>query len=166
MLAQDGGWTTTRRLRHQDHVVDLVTKARYHAVLRAKGLEIPTSEQEMADPRMADAQYSSAVNWLREQTRGDQYKLLLDENIDYGFRRNLVALKPAGILVLVASITFDGYLLYAGKVTQDTRWLAGGALVLILFMALGAWLFILRKSFVQDAADAYADRLLRCCEKL
>lgn len=166
MLQRDGGWATTRRLRHADDAIDPVTKGRYHAALARHGHAIPTAEQEQADPKAADAHYGSAVNWLKEQTRGAEHKLLLDENVDYGFRRNLAGLKPLGVTVTLAALAADCALLLHGRAFQDARWATGVGVAGVLVIGLSAWLVLVTQAFVQDAADAYADRLLKQCERL
>ena len=92
-------------LRHRDPTFDAPTKERMHAILASKlGAAAPTGAQEEADPSAADSFSARAGTWLRENTRDQKtFDILFNENVTYGYRRNLFALKwPA--LVLNASI--------------------------------------------------------------
>ena len=88
-------------LRHSDNVVDPVTKAKYAAFLAGKlGEAVPTPSEEQVDPAGADAFYARCGDWLRERTRDqEKFRLIFEENIVYGFRRNLYGLKPFGVVV-------------------------------------------------------------------
>lgn len=101
LIAQMGGLPSVTMLRHRDTRFDAATKARMHAFLSEKLAEpAPTAEQEAAAPETADDFYMRAGNWLRENTRSKKkFDILFNENITYGYRRNLFALKwPALIL--------------------------------------------------------------------
>lgn len=52
------------------------------------------------------ATYTTWSKWLRANTRGKGYELLLEENITYGFWRNSLGLKPWGCLSAIASVLF------------------------------------------------------------
>jgi hypothetical protein len=164
MTAEDGGLASTRMLRHSDQLVSPVTKSRYHDFLRSNGLPIPSAEDEAADPGHADACYQSACDWLREQTRGPAHSLLLDENIDYGFRRNLVGMKPLGMTLTVLAFVANAVMLYISRATMDTRWTLGAVLAAGLAVLLLIWIGFLRRSFVEDASVAYSQRLLAFCD--
>jgi hypothetical protein len=62
------------------------------------GLRLPTEAEEVQDPEGADAVYELAVGALRERTRDtNQYPPVPSENARYGFRRNVLGLRPYGI---------------------------------------------------------------------
>ncbi|MEJ0010168.1 MAG: hypothetical protein WDN72_06460 [Alphaproteobacteria bacterium] len=99
-----GGKPTTRLLRHTDSCLSPATKQRYHQYLAANvpGFHLPTVQQEMVDPAAADRMYDSATDWLRARTRDKATnELLLVENISYGFRRNLWAMKAVGVGICI-----------------------------------------------------------------
>lgn len=168
---------TTRILRHNDDSLPSEVKARYHQHLATKlGSALPTAAEETADPAAADARYQSAIYWLMEQCRGPAHFLILNENVSYGFRRNLIGLKPAGILVCIAAIAAVGLVLWtryphAGGFVWGAVWttvstlqpVQAGALGLSL-IALTGWLLVVRSTWVKEAGDLYARRLLAACE--
>lgn len=168
---------TTRILRHSDDALPAEVKARYHQHLATKlGSVLPTATEEMANPSAADARYQSAILWLMEQCRGPAHFLILNENTSYGFRRNLFGLKPAGVLVCLATVLAVGLVLWnryppAGGFAWGAVWKTAstlqpvqtGALGLSL-IALTGWLFVVRSNWVKEAGDLYARRLLASCD--
>jgi hypothetical protein len=96
-----GGLTTTVTLRHRDETYDAATKAGFHKFIAAKlDQAAPSAAEEATDPQAADAYYSRGVTWLRENTRNiKKFDVLFNENVSYGFRRNLLGLKLPGFLL-------------------------------------------------------------------
>lgn len=163
-----GGPPTTRFLRHSDDNIDPVTKKRYHEFLSESlpHSKIPTAKKELENPKFADIVYESSVRWLREKTRDIKcYPLVFRENTTYGFCRNLWALKEISISLLSATSLLNSYLAYIKyrldifKINYDFWLISLICLVLLLL-----WLFVIRKPFVQKAADGYARALLAVCE--
>lgn len=108
LLNEWGGFPSTLFLKHNDNTLDDHTKRRYHQYLNKKvsGLRLPSKEEESKKPHSYDQQYSSAVKWLLEKTRDTKkYPLLYQDNINYGFSRNMVGIKPLGIAFSVLSLT-------------------------------------------------------------
>src|SRR5215471_7149337 len=100
------GKPTTYMLRHRG-TLNKAIRARYHEKLSIfLRIIIPDAKQEEADPAAADEIYDSCVIYLREKTRDpEKFRLVFSDNIDYGFRRNLWAMKPAGVILsLVGSV--------------------------------------------------------------
>jgi hypothetical protein len=101
--------------------------------------------------------------------------LLHKENAQYGFRRNLLGLKPIAILLLVAALAISGSAWWLGF-PASTR---GGAVVFTdaaarwpLYAAtlgslacLSTWLLLIRRHFVLLAADECAIALFRTLEE-
>jgi hypothetical protein len=90
------GKPTTAMLRHGDTCLNVHTRARYHKRLSAMLPEIslPTAELEKANSAEADATYASCGDYLLSKTRDkERFQLLFQENVNYGFRRNLWAMK-------------------------------------------------------------------------
>ncbi len=96
---------------------DAGTKAQYIGFVSGKiGGPAPTAKDEEADPVKCDAYYERCGNWLRENTRDTKkFKLLFDENINYGYRRNLLGLKAPGLAIdaLVLAACGNGVLALA-----------------------------------------------------
>src|ERR1700692_3178053 len=98
IIAKMGGLPTTVTLRHRDPTYDTATKAGFHQFIAAKlGQPAPTLQQEAADPKAANAYYVRGVTWLRENTRNvKKFDVLFNENVSYGFRRNLLGITISG----------------------------------------------------------------------
>lgn len=157
------GMPSTALLRHRDSRLDAMTKARYHSCLSSKvpNIQLPTATEETNDPSGADKIYASAVSWLRVRTRDDA--LLLNENISYGMRRNLLGLKYIGIVTcLVTSGGLAAYTIVEGIKFTQADYLIFVLSVPLLLM----WFFIVKASWVLVPAEAYARRLLENCDKI
>lgn len=166
------GWDgspSVRYLRHRDDTLPEATKSRYHAKLGTlvPGVELPSRRSESAKPDAADTVYASCCDWLREATRErPRFALLFEENVGYGFRRNLWAMKGAGILT--ASI---GLLAGLARVTISLYESASPsieslAVVLLSIVMLVWWVGRISRAWIASAADAYARRLLAACDTL
>ncbi len=72
------------------------------------GVTLPSPEAEATDPEAADSLYDSAVQWLIPQTRsGGRFPLVFQENVNYGFRRNLWGLRPIGLAVAIGCLVVN-----------------------------------------------------------
>lgn len=184
LLNKWGGWPTTLWLRHRDSHLNELTKRRYHDYLKRNvpDIVLPTMDEEMANPVYADQVYASAVEWLKEKRRGKDYQMVLDENIEYGFRRNMRGLKWfAVVMSLSVSTATIGFV--------SPRFIGGGDSQLVdgmvqkFFAAISSlpfsvsvaltvnvlasmvWLFYVRDAWVREAGDHYARALLATCEQ-
>ena len=107
LYARLGGMPSVRMLRRNDNTFDEPSKERYRTFLGGKlGRSAPTAEQEALDQNAADGFYAAAGTWLRENTRDTRkFSILFNENVTYGFRRNLLGLRwPAAILNLIVCV--------------------------------------------------------------
>ncbi|CCB65517.1 hypothetical protein [Hyphomicrobium sp. MC1] len=161
---QAGRLHSARLLTHSDTTFAAETKARYHAYLENNGLNISSLEEERLDPNQAFERARSAVDWLLNHTRPTaKQSLLFDENIAYGFYRNLYGIKPLAIGIVIAAATTHVALMVIAPL--DATSLRTGALVAGLLVALLAlWLFFVSGSVVTDASLAYAEKLFSQCE--
>lgn len=171
-----GGKPTTQLLRHRDLIIESPTKHRYHTFLsQAINLKFPDEKEEKDNPMKADEVYQSAVRWLLNQTRDkEKYRMILDENIAYGFRRNAFGLKAMGIGICIASSI---WVLIVEKIVQfgngsgviiDPHCMTtvnSISLVVSVTMLL-VWLSFFTNVAVRNAAFTYAETLLRTCDKL
>lgn len=163
-----GGMPTTLWLRRSDENLDPLTKRRYHDFLENNipSWSAPTEEEESADQAMADQRYDSAVKWLLEYARDTKaFPLVFSENKSYGFRRNALAMKWLGVWAALAAAIYAVYRFYSMSIDQIEadhllQLLASGLVVLLFFF----WCFVVDKSWVRDAADAYAKQLLASCD--
>jgi hypothetical protein len=172
-----GGWPTTEWLRHADAHLPAPTKQRYHrALVRCvPDLRVPPPEEERTNPAAADEVYRSATEWLKEHTRGKGFPLVMKENTEYGFRRNLRGMRPfamaAAGLGLIASLGGIGYRLFelgsfspSVLVQNIPVGLIGAALLLLL--ALIGWALFVNDAWVRQAGDQYARALLAVCDTI
>ena len=156
-----GGPPTTRFLQHDNEELNPATRARVHAQLRALGLWVPRAEEEEADRERALELYGSAVDDIRRLTRdSERFHLVYKGNIEYGFRRNLLGLKPGGLAITALALVASGWSFLRG-------WHTGGVILPVAFVttllntciALG-WLIGVRSPTVRITADRYARYLL------
>jgi hypothetical protein len=170
IFAYNNGRPTNSLLHHSDSTLDAKTKERYRDFIAEQlGESAPTQEDENRSPDEARAFYERCNAWLRENTRKtDDYKILFEENITYGFRRNLYGLKwPAlvlNILVVVACIALHrwgaDWLGFSVSRTQVTAVMVIAVLHAIYF------LFFVSRKAVMEASDQYSRQLIISCEGL
>lgn len=169
-----GGKPSVAMLRHRDGRLTKEDKARYHRFLtgRASETPLPSLEAEAMNPTEADAAYAAAASWLLAQTRDKaRFDLLFRRNIDYGFRRNLTALR--GLALWVDGIIAFGVLgMIAGTyfaVLPAKAMPATSSMVAIVIIGLShaalVWR-VLRPVWVAAAAEDYARQLLAACDVL
>jgi hypothetical protein len=164
-----GGAPTTAALRHRSTPNPILLARQHERIAAIVGKALPTADEERADPAGADHAYEAAIAVLIARTRGrrKEYPLIFTENCNYGFRRNMLGLRPwgrllaaaAGILALAA---FAGKL--AGLVNIPLA-LVGIALV-VSAAATVIWWRVVTPGWVQPVAHAYSERLLEAAETL
>ena len=166
------GMPSVAMLRNRDSRLAGPTKERYRTFLTGAvpGLELASSDEEEKCPTLADDGYMSATSWLLAQTRDrGRFGLLFQENINYGFRRNIWALKGPAIVV-------DVLCLSAVLVLESEFWMATGSAMsstidmpAVMCMALIVvhillFLFIIQRNWVRVSAETYAQQLLAACD--
>lgn len=165
-----GGAPTTQVLRHKDETLDSTTKKRYHKFLEnnIEGFKLPSVEEEEKNPNEADKVYQSAIKWLREKTRDKKkYYLVFQENIHYGFSRNLWAFKTYAIIISIINIfmNFVGiYLTYKFDLIKVKPEIWVSIIVAILFLVI--WIAFINRKSVRLSAYAYARALIAVCENI
>ncbi|MBD2095923.1 hypothetical protein H6F90_12270 [Trichocoleus sp. FACHB-591] len=162
------GKPTTVMLRHSNDRIDSITKARLHNRLSEKvpNLHLPNSDEENSNPQQADIIYDSAVLWLRSNTQDNSKFLRLhEENISYGFRRNLLGLKLLGLFlafgIVIVKILVDRpfSLEKISSFVLEPEIIA--SVFLIAFLSL-----IVTKNWVKYAAESYAFALFNAAESI
>jgi hypothetical protein len=154
-----GGPPTTQLLRHCG-TANSVLRERWHLGLgNLVGRRFPTKEQEAAAPEEADEVYEASVRLLISNERKSPSTLLIArENANYGFCRNLLALKPIGI----TSSLFGAAGSFAATWLGHGDFIISGVCTILSGLILLAWLFIVTADWVKAPAFAYAERLLEC----
>jgi len=169
LFAKWGGLPSITIFRHRDPRLDSITKARYHKKLAGlvKEAKAPTTEQEQADATAADAVYAAWSNYLRVNTRDTKkFALLFQENVAYGYRRNVWGLRALGTIASILSLVACGSRLYVAHSSTGNidEALGGGAAFAAIMLLL--WLFRFNGDWVRVPADAYAERLAESVETL
>lgn len=157
-----GGPPTTRLLRWSDASNSLAIERRHALLSVVLGESLPSPEEETLDPAGADARYAVAVSVLRQRTRnGPAFKLVAQQNAEYGLRRNCLGLRSVALAVAAAVLAVSAVLL----ALQGGSWhfvLAAAVSILALL----AWGFLVTPDWVRGAADLYAQRLMEAIESL
>ena len=169
-----GGKPSVAMLRHTDNRLPKATKDRYRSFLNGAvpGLRLASPVEEEANPEQADAAYDAANSWLLEHTRDHaRFGLLFTENMNYGYRRNLLALKRIALaidavtltlLIVMAVSSWTGQLASTISELPPEWWVsmaiaAGHALLFVAYI---------RADWVRTAAETYAQRLLAACDSV
>ena len=161
------GSPTLQRLRHRGAVrPDRV--ARLHArIAEALGETLPSAAEEEMDSQAADARYEDVLADVRQRTRDrQQFPLVFEENANYGFRRNMLGLRPWGLAVSLVTLAASTALLLLSSGSFDdraARWCLPVAVSLVLA---GFWWRVVTPAWVRVPADAYAERLIESLDTL
>lgn len=169
-----GGKPSVAMLRHSDTRLIAPTKYRYRTFLQSAlhELTLASPEEERIDPKAADEGYQSAISWLLAQTRNrGRFGLLFAENINYGFRRNVWALKRWAFVVEVCAfitVVWAVFETWTGETLTTFRAIGPEVWVNLIIISMHSLLFTLkiRPAWVRIAADAYALQLLAACDIL
>jgi len=134
---------------------------------------MPSLENETNDPKDADHKYRSATNFLREFTRDKKkFATIYNDNVAYGFSRNLLSIRSFGLLVSTLSAVINAYFLLPLLETGTDRILDASMNSLFLGFSAGAtaiffmfvFLFVVNDDFVKERAFRYAKSLFETCE--
>lgn len=163
-----GGVPSTQLLRHSNKFLGEKEKKRYKDILGnlVSNISFPPKSVESKRPDYADDQYSSAIKWLISNTRDiKSFPLVFAENVNYGFRRNMYAIKYLAINILSVSITINVVFLFWSWQSKilDIPLLGVISFALILVMAI-TWIFFVKSNWVKETAFEYAKQLLQTCD--
>jgi hypothetical protein len=125
-------------------------------------IKLPSADQEERDPKAAIEAYTACVDKLRGMARSDKEKFphVHRENIHYGFRRNLWAVKPYGIAVAIVAVAVVCAEMVGRIMSHEQINLAQPVIVGINGLLISVWFFIVTRSWVKRGAMLYAERLL------
>jgi hypothetical protein len=164
-----GGAPTTVALRHRDSANPVLLARQHERIAAIVGHALPTADEEQADPAGADHAYGAVIAVLIARTRGrrTEYPLIFAENCNYGFRRNMLGLRPWGRLLAAATGILALAAIAAGLAGLENIPLALAGVVLAVSAAAAViWWRVVTPSWVQPVAWAYAERLLEAAETL
>lgn len=152
-----GGLPTTRMLRlgEPDNNPDQLRQRR-DGLERLTGTTLPTVDEERLHPRRSDERYICATRELITHVRRNEEKhpLVKIELTNYGFGRNLLALKPIAITLLIALLVVD---FAVGATTGEFAKPATTAAIHTVILL--GWLTIVRPNWVLRQGNNYAERL-------
>ena len=169
LFAETGGRPAFSAIRRSGSDLSASTKDRCRSFLSEKiGQSVPSAYIETHSPRKADDFYRDCAAWLREQTRDTKrFKILFNENITYGFRRNLYGMKwfalPLNLVVVVATVA----MLIEPRIFPGEP-PPGLEVVVLVIAAIHGSLFTFGVSAnaVREASDQYERQLALSCETL
>ncbi len=155
------GPPTTRFLRHGNNEFNENTRLRIHEGLRKLGIHVPTEEEQKYDWKAADSHFESCTEELIRQTRDKtKFPLVFRGLIEYGFRRNLLGLKPIGVSLAIISLIVIIWSSYSTlSITNElhaTSIISGLTTAGLLIV----WLTWVTERTVKIAANRYARFLL------
>ena len=136
------------------------------------GLVMLSGDDELNDPEEADARLESANRWLLAQTTDHaRFGLLFSENVNYGYRRNLLGMKPIALVLdtcALVAVTAMGVARWTGDVgstmqSLEPEWWAS---LLIAVVHAVVFIGIVRSDWVRASAETYAGQLLAACDSL
>jgi flagellar biosynthesis protein FliQ len=124
---------------------------------------MPSKSKEKEDPTAADNTYIAATRALIPLVRDapNDFPRVQEENVNYGFRRNLLGLKPIGLALVSACLVIDIAIAVFGTTSVQLAVTAGIQLLVLLM-----WLVIVNATWVFEAGVTYAERLFEALEKL
>lgn len=164
LFAKWGGKPTSILLRQGDNTIEPALKRRYYKNLQQIVPEfvIPTAEFEKENLAAADRAYESAVRHIIELTSNkEEFRKIYVHNRDYGFRRNLIALRIPGMASSLIGISVGAFSIvqYGCSVISIASISCG-----VLF---GTFFFIrLTPEYVRVAAFSYATHLIAATDTL
>lgn len=146
-----------------DTTFDESTKSRYHNKLASLDDSfLPFNAPD--DSEKFRACCESAVLYLRSRTRED--RLVQEENINYGFCKNLIANKPAGIIICTLSAVFTAIysvIAYEGlsSIPSGNYFAFISDVILLLF-----WIIGINENVLESSAVHYAKALIMAVDTL
>jgi hypothetical protein len=161
LIGEWSGLPTTELLRVR-HGADPRRLRRRALIEGLLSLKLPTGEEEEKDPAGTDDVYGAVTAELRERTRDkSRFPIVYAENRNYGFERNLLAMRPIGLACSVASaallvgVALVALLLHRDALIVDSAIGIGTALLLFV-----GWIWYPSRRRVRMAAELYASGLL------
>lgn len=149
-----GGPPTSVRLRWGSPYTEATTLSLHERVSAATGIALPDADNQASMPGEAEHLYEQAVLVLRERTRDPAtFPLVAAENAEYGFRRNLLGLRPFALAGTAITVMASGVMLAEGH----PRFIVPAVASLV---AGSVWFWLIGPAWVRLAAERYADRLL------
>ena len=154
LFKQWGGKPSTILLSHQKSTLNRTTLHRYQATLfQLTKISFPTIDDEINNQKQAYLIYESYGDFLKEKTRDvNKFRLLFEESINYGFRRNLWGMKTIALCFLFLSsmmIVMKVYLTWEGITKVQP---VDGVALIINALLLISWIFLITPDWIKVTA--------------
>ena len=164
-----GGAPSLQLLDFNNTTIDPITKKRYHKRLQDL-CPVPVNiDYATAKWEECKEVYESWNKYLLSKTRDSKaFEVLYEENINYGFRRNMLGLKKESITLLLC-ILIANYVFYYVKVKSifffnyPIEFIVSESVNLLLLIT---WILKINSNWVKVPAFAYAQRLLESIDAL
>lgn len=168
-----GGMPSVLMLSFRHTTLPHETLRRYHERLnlRVSGISLPLSEEdETKNYDRALKEYRAASDWLLNATRDkEEFRLVFAENVNYGYCRNLLGLKPHGLITWSIGFVACGLRacspLIDWKLPTEWNWLAI-TYTLICVIMLFVWMFVVRPDWVRMVANEYTKQLIGAVDQV
>jgi 4-amino-4-deoxy-L-arabinose transferase-like glycosyltransferase len=168
LYAEMGGMPSIVMLRYGDPSLTEGEKQRYRTFLGEQITQpVPSQEAEKANVQAGDSFYVQCGTWLRDKTRdAKKFSILFNENVAYGFRRNLFALKwPALVLNVLVVLVCVGLVWWRWPIDMEDELTTRIIVVLVVAAVHALYIaFVVTKKAVIEAARTYARQLILSCE--
>jgi len=159
-----GGPPTARMLRHVDPTFDPTTKTSIHKQLvkLSACARMPSAADEATDPDGANQIYRACSDWLRRKALQlkavSPFDVVHQENISYGYHRNLLGIRPIGIGLALCAVLIIAPAFAFGRFP---------IIELIGALAIGSYvLFGVNERRLKRCADNYSHRLLSAVDAI
>ena len=155
-----GGPPTTRFLRHGNTEFNRVTRERIHKKLHSFGLHIPSDDERQQNEHNTDSYWEACTEELILRTRDKKkFPLVFKGLTEYGYRRNLLGLKPFGLPICLLACVVCVFQLWITSSTGSSL-AVGVSATLLSFALLATWLFWVTGNTVAISSKRYARFLL------
>lgn len=159
-----GGMPSVSIFRYRNDIIPAPEKMVIHQLLSDKTkVKAPTLKLENDHPEDADEIYRSWSNYLRNHSRDTtKFSLLFKENINYGFRRNILGMKNIyGLFGIIALSVF----LIASFPSFEVK--NPDFIMMILISLYTLWfMFFVKNDWVKVPSDEYAKRLVEVAQHI
>lgn len=160
------GPPTTRYLRHRNCEYQQKTKSRLHEHMSSLGFTVPSPEVETTDPDSADDEYEAYVKELRSRTRDPRrFPLVRSYLKQYGFSRNLYAIRRVGVAIAVTTAVF-GVAYTLANPLEFTKIMALSPIWVFSIAMAYTLLFHVNAEMVKTNAERYAEFLFEATNRL
>ncbi|ARP69311.1 hypothetical protein LK07_05480 [Streptomyces pluripotens] len=165
LWASWGGPPTTAWLRLREPSDNEVQRDLWRkAVAEVSGVELLSLRAERANSSRADQAIATAVGQVRDRTRdSEKFKLLFNENRNYGFARNLYGVRwigrgisLGGVLVVGAYMAWVSLGRHQDGITSENLFGVASCLAFFIY-----WCVWPSPGRVREAANKYAQQLLQ-----